>query len=817
MHIDGVRLWRVCCRGIVIALRSLDLRKPVCSEQEAPVTEGDNGVTNAARPVRDQAAEAREIAPKTVSSETPQRPSDWRQRLRDDYKRLSERGSRMAQFLVRWFQDNSFTPAWLPPRWRRPGAGYIFATGVQTIAIALTWWLVRVFSGFPFQSAIQLLGVIVVALSFGAGPSLFATALGTVLLGYVVLPPHFSWVLAQDSDVLGLVLYLAVGCVASVLPSQTERARKDAEELAVALAAERSRQEAMFEAIADGVYVYDQDAHLVRSNTAAQVLNPRITDVTYLSTAFARRAEALAPRDEHGQPIPSHDMPVQRVLRGEVLTGERAVDTTLRDATGRDAVLNTTGAPIRDTAGRIVGAVIVSRDVTARRLLERRTHDALNALLAIAEALVHDQPPDLPEHADDADHPSTQRSAMMSLRLAQLTCDVLGCYRVAILSIEPETRLMRPVALVGMPPEQERQWWAEQEAHEMRFGEGPDPSVFARLEEGEAIVMDYRQPPFDQLPNPYGITTNLTAPMRVGDQMVGLLALDYGGSPHDFTAEEIALSEAVARLTALVIERERLIRERAQAQANELALREANRRMDVFLGVASHELKTPLTSLKTSAQLLERRLGSVQPEAQSAGDLAQRICAVQPLIETSARSIGRLQRLVDDLLDMSRIQEDKLDLRLQPVDLTALVTESVEEQRRVHPARAVRLETPVDTAVRVEGDPDRIVQAITNFLTNALKYSEDDRPVDVTVRAEPEHVRVLVRDQGPGLPPQDRERVWERFHRASGIEVRSGSGVGLGLGLYITRTIIERHGGQVGVESEPGQGSTFWFSLPRIT
>jgi signal transduction histidine kinase len=115
----------------------------------------------------------------------------------------------------------------------------------------------------------------------------------------------------------------------------------------------------------------------------------------------------------------------------------------------------------------------------------------------------------------------------------------------------------------------------------------------------------------------------------------------------------------------------------------------------------------------------------------------------------------------------------------------------------------------------VYADAGRIEQAITNYLINALKYSPADRPVEVGVTVESnQQARVWVRDHGPGLPQEEQDLIWERFHRVKGVEVQSGAGVGLGLGLHISRMIVERHHGQVGVDSAPGQGSTFWFTLP---
>jgi signal transduction histidine kinase len=181
----------------------------------------------------------------------------------------------------------------------------------------------------------------------------------------------------------------------------------------------------------------------------------------------------------------------------------------------------------------------------------------------------------------------------------------------------------------------------------------------------------------------------------------------------------------------------------------------------------------------------------------------------------------RLDRLVSDLLDISRIQTGQLELRPERCDLATVVREMVEEQQQIHPAREIGLSAPRGQSLPVHADRERIGQVVTNFLTNALKYSREDRPVHAGIEEE-EHdgarwVRVWVRDEGPGLAPEDQEIIWERFSRAQGVEIQSGSGVGLGLGLYISRTIIERHGGRIGVESARGEGSTFWFSLPRLS
>ncbi len=271
----------------------------------------------------------------------------------------------------------------------------------------------------------------------------------------------------------------------------------------------------------------------------------------------------------------------------------------------------------------------------------------------------------------------------------------------------------------------------------------------------------------------------------------------------------------MARQGLTMLENERLSREREEERAHNLALREAARQMDAFLGIASHELKTPLTAIILGLETIRRRL---QRLASSGGSTSCKesdyVESCQMLLEETSRQGRRLDRLVNDLLDTSRIQAGQLRLKQQPTDLFCLIRCVVEEQRRVTPTRTIVLYLPEQPTMPVFADPDRIRQVLTNFLTNALKYSPPEASVAVALRAEDGWGRVEVHDQGPGLSPEAQKRLWERFYRVPGVEVQAGSQVGLGLGLHICKTIVEQHQGQVGVQSTPGQGATFWFALP---
>lgn len=261
--------------------------------------------------------------------------------------------------------------------------------------------------------------------------------------------------------------------------------------------------------------------------------------------------------------------------------------------------------------------------------------------------------------------------------------------------------------------------------------------------------------------------------------------------------------------------RRRAVTDHMAAQARELALSEMNARTDEFLSIASHELRSPLTSLKAAVQLAQRRLRLLIDREPLPDDLPNQFAITLGLLATAAHQVDRQDRLVGDLLDVSRIRANRLEFHLAACDLASIVRDTVDEQRLSWPDRTITLDAP-DAPTLVEADAHRIGQVVTNFLTNALKYSPPDAPVAVSLHIDGAQARVAVRDSGPGLTVAQQAHIWERFHRVPGIMQQSGSGAGLGLGLHISRTIIEQHSGRIGIESTPKKGSTFWFTLPVI-
>lgn len=240
-------------------------------------------------------------------------------------------------------------------------------------------------------------------------------------------------------------------------------------------------------------------------------------------------------------------------------------------------------------------------------------------------------------------------------------------------------------------------------------------------------------------------------------------------------------------------------RERARALAE---LRESLKARDDFLRIAAHELRSPLTPLLVQIGTLRKMVEDAE-EPIAPGSL------IRPL-ELAERSTLRIGRLIDELLDVSRVTVGRLQLELEEADLAQLVHDAI-ERRRPELERA-RCELKVDVRGKATGvmDRTRIEQVIENLLTNALKYGAG-KPVEVEVEAD-DWLRVSVKDNGIGIAPADQARIFERFERL----VSSRHYGGFGLGLWIARQIVEAHGGRIEVESEPGKGSRFTLVLPRV-
>jgi signal transduction histidine kinase len=221
---------------------------------------------------------------------------------------------------------------------------------------------------------------------------------------------------------------------------------------------------------------------------------------------------------------------------------------------------------------------------------------------------------------------------------------------------------------------------------------------------------------------------------------------------------------------------------------------------DRFLSMTSHELKTPVTSILMQSQLLQRRL------KRQAADTAAILQALDKIDERTRFLTG----MIDELLDISRIQARRITLERKPHDMNALCQDVVEDQRVV--TKRSILFQPSATPAIIYGDKQRMMQVMINLVNNALKYSPEYSPVEVSVHQDAQHVIIRVHDYGPGIAQDQLNRIFEPFYRTP--EAQSSTVGGLGLGLAITRHIVDLHEGRVWCESESGSGCTFFVALP---
>ena len=222
-------------------------------------------------------------------------------------------------------------------------------------------------------------------------------------------------------------------------------------------------------------------------------------------------------------------------------------------------------------------------------------------------------------------------------------------------------------------------------------------------------------------------------------------------------------------------------------------------RKNAFISMASHELKTPVTSLKGFTQLLQRRLQRQQVDPQTL-----------LFLDRMDAQLNKLTGLIGDLLDVTKMQEGTLPYRETRFDLDELAHETVENVQAAITTHQVRIEGA--TSAQISGDRDRVGQVLINLLTNAVKYSPEADTVVVRLSADQQWAEVAVQDFGIGIAAQHHQRIFEQFYQV--VEPQEGGYPGLGIGLYIAHTLVERHGGRLWLESRKGAGSTFHFTLP---
>jgi signal transduction histidine kinase len=306
----------------------------------------------------------------------------------------------------------------------------------------------------------------------------------------------------------------------------------------------------------------------------------------------------------------------------------------------------------------------------------------------------------------------------------------------------------------------------------------------------DAIVTDVREdralePLFGRL----GSRTIALISIRVLGDPRGIIGLS-ARRPNALGQSDRPFLRLVGDRVGLLLEREEVRQRRSDARARE-----------EFVGIVSHELKTPVAVVQAYIEVLERR-----------AERENRARDTEVLRSMSGQ-MQRMLAMIEELLDIQRIEAGLLRLERSRFDLAEAVKQTAESLAIT--ATRHQITVGPGKSIVVEADRRRIDEIIVNLVENAVRYSPDGGPIEVAVRGGAGTARVTVRDRGVGIAPEDQARVFERFFRASGVGDRLREGHhGLGLGLYISREIVRQHGGTMGVESAPGQGSTFWFEIP---
>jgi PAS domain S-box-containing protein len=536
------------------------------------------------------------------------------------------------------------------------------------------------------------------------------------------------------------------------------------------------RLAAIIESSDDAIISKDLDGVVVSWNQGAE----RIFGYT-APEMIGRSIRVIIPADRQRE----EDDVLARLRRGEQVDH---FETVRQRKDGSPVAISLTVSPIRDANGAIVGASKVARDISERRQVE-----AARAML-LESAEEHSRVTNTLNDIGRLVSSSLDRKNVVQAvtdAATAVTGAAFGAFFYNV--VDPKSgNAYQLYALSGAPA--------------AAFSSFPHPratAIFAPTFRGEGIVRldDVTKDPRYGKNSPYHgmpaghlpVRSYLAAPVRGrAGQVIGGL---FFGHPDvgRFTAEHERLLEGIASWASVALENAALY----------VTAQEANRLKDEFLATLSHELRTPLNAILGYARMV--RSGLMTGEKQDRA------------VETIERNAGALARIVEDVLDVSRIISGKLRLRVQQVDLGSIVSAAIDAVRPAADAKGVRMERVLEAPdVPVSGDPDRLQQVIWNLLSNAVKYTPRGGKVQVGLLRVNSHVEVVVIDTGAGIPPDFLPHVFERFRQADGGISRERGG--LGLGLSIAKDLVELHGGTIEAASAgESSGATFRVKLPVMT
>lgn len=527
-------------------------------------------------------------------------------------------------------------------------------------------------------------------------------------------------------------------------------------------------------------------AAIVESSDDA-IVSKTLDGIILSWNAGAERLFGYSPREAIGSPITLIIPPELRseeiVILERLRRGERIdhFETVRVAKDGHRIDISLTISPIRDGSGRVIGASKVARDITLRRETDRK-------LLAVKDELAS-QLADLGRLHEMSLRLSTTLELQPILDETLRTAVAIGGADKGLLSIydRDEERLVAGSS-----------WDFTKEGVASLEQLPPDARAAAvcfrqrRRVVVEDIETDPLFEPCRSAAQAAGFRAVHCTPIATRQgEMIGVLCTHFRG-PHQPTERELRLSDLCARQAADFIENARLY----------ARLREADQRKDEFLATLAHELRNPLAPISNSLHLL--RLS---------GDLDPAVSRVREIME---RQVSHLVRLVDDLLEVSRITRGKIELRKETVDLAGIIDCAVETTRPLIESSAHQLAIAVPPEpITISADPLRLMQVVANLLTNAAKYTERGGQIWLAARREGDEAVISVRDTGLGIPHEMLGHVFDMFSQVDRTLNRSQGG--LGIGLTLAKSFVQMHGGSIEAHSDgPGQGSEFVVRIPVL-
>ena len=572
-----------------------------------------------------------------------------------------------------------------------------------------------------------------------------------------------------------IILSVVVVVIAAYTISRIEQS------LAASINRQTMRMETIIGGMSDGVMLVDSEGKSVFINAAGQ----RLLGRSDTGVPIFKHSEVYHLRNENGTAVDAKELPVSQALA----TGRPVRDMTLAvERDDRSIAIAVSATPLREE-GRITGVIVTFRDITERQRLEEQMHVQAERAQVLADA--------------GAFFASNIDPVWVAQAIAERVAEVLGDWAGVILKSSNSNELRvasihhRDMASLGLA-------WSYIYRQPLVVGEGiigqvvstGYPALMTNIgTTGTATAQEdttsYHAPTVQ-------LASLLVLPLRTRREMLGALVIAANDPERRMTDDKLPLAEVLAERAALAIENAKLYSEQVEARRK---VEDLSRVKDEFLSIASHELRTPVTSIKGYTQLAKTLIRE--------NDLT----TSEEYLGIALDQIDRMSRLILELLDVSRIETGRLEIRRESISWPSFVRDVVQRHHTSVTDRKFHINIP-DVDATVTGDRDRLEQVLGNLLENAVKYSPDGSDITITVEARNNQVVTSVCDRGMGIPADELGQVFERFHR--GRQVSSTNYGGLGLGLYITKQIVERHGGSIWVESKEGSGTTFFFSLPAL-